>query len=641
MPRGGIGGLVQWRGAPPPAAAGAGLLEPIRHRGLAGVIFEARGPAAMGQAVFRSPRRLEERATSPWGRCGELAVAADARLFNGPALGRRLDVDGGADRPAVAGLLRAAYRRWGPSFVERLDGEFALAIWDGWRRRLLLARDPFGCRPLFYRVETGRTLFASEPKQILLQPGVTAEPDPLVVGEYLLGRFEELGRTFFRGVRRLRPGHLLLIEAGRGEPRPFWLPQPEEKAAAPDNGLERFRAGLEGAVNRRLLAGQQNAAHLSGGLDSASIVLSAARDTRLTAVSCRFPGLPCDETEYIRQVAAAVPFRHRFVDPLELDPLAGLEEDLWRLDSPFADLQRGQFLALSRAIRDSGARQVLTGLGGDELVLEESYLQDLALRGRWSRLAVEAVRASRFTRDSLGYLLRDALRPVAPPGLRSLYRRLRGRQAWRPPAWAATGFVDEFLAAPEPPPSPHAGLASRTQDTILRNVQHPEVCWALEALECRAAERGYLPSHPFLDRGLVETVLAMPFEERIPRGRWKRLLRDGLADRLPRAVRERRDKTIFDSFDRHLLARHFRPIRERLFAGGEWASQRFVTRRGAAALFASCGASGCADPRQRQELWRVATVELWHRQLERYNRTVQHVDQTTIRNRGAVARVRP
>jgi len=470
-------------------------------------------------------------------------------------------------------------------------------------------------------------------------------PDPLVVGEYLLGRFEELGRTFFRGVRRLRPGHVLLIEGGMGEPRPFWLPQPGDEPAGVGDSLERFRAGLEEAVHRRLAAGEENAAHLSGGLDSASIVLSASRHARsggpearrLTAVSCRFSGLECDETQYIRAVAATIPFAHRFVDALAPDPLEDLEEDLWRLDSPFADLQRGQFLALSDAIRDCGARTVLTGLGGDELVLEESYLQDLAVRGSWGRLALEAVRASRFTRDSLGYLLRDALRPVAPAGLRRLYRRLHSRQEWWPPAWAAPDFVEYFRACPAPPVSPHAGFPSRTQDTILRNVQHPEVCWAIEALECRAAERGYLPSHPFLDRSLVEMVLSLPLTERIPGGRWKRLLRDGLADELPPAVRERREKTVFDSYDRFLVARDWRRIRDRVFGGGEWLSADYVSRHGAEELFERCRVAPGGDARLRHDLWRVATIELWLRQLGRYNRAHEHVGEHSTRWRSSAA----
>ncbi len=622
MPRGGIGGLVRWDGASAAADASAErLLGPIRHRARGGWRWEARGATAIGSA------RLVAAAAAPaaplWSRDGELAVAADARLFNAEALARRL-----APRPrSTSALLGAAYRRWGAEMVEHLDGEFAFALWDGGARRLLLARDPFGARPLFYRLEPRRSVFASEPKQILALPDVAAEPDPLLVGEYLLGRFEELDHTFLAGVRRLRPGHLLVVEGGRGEPRPWWRPAPAAAARTGPGTLAAFRAALAEAVGRRLDPDVPATAHLSGGLDSAAIVLSAARlaaerggaGPPLTIVSCRFPGLDCDETRYIEALARVTPFAHRFVEPLAIDPLAGLEDELWRLDAPFADLARGQFLALSAAVRAAGACTVLTGLGGDEVVMEEGYLQELAVRRRWGRLLLEAAQASRYTRDGLAYLLRDAMRPVAPGWTRRLYRRLRRRRGWRPPAWATPELVAFFAACPEPPPSA-GGQGSRIHDAVLRNVQHPEVCWALEALECRAAEQGYLPSHPFLDRALVELVLSIPFEQRIPRGRWKHLVRGGLADELPAAVRERREKTVFDSFDRLLVAREWRRIRDRLFDGGEWRAAPWVGRRAAEELCERCRPPREPGPQLRHELWRVTTFELWLRQLGRYNR---------------------
>ena len=629
---------MRWDGAPPAPAEGRRLIEPVRHRGRRDSGWRSRDRATLAWMALLTADDRRPARVGPWPAGGGPAVVADARLFNGGELARALGLDAAGGELGVEELLCAAYRRWGAGMAERLDGEFALAVWDPDRDRLLLARDPFGARPLFYRAGPRRTWFASEPKQILTQPGVPVEPEPLVVGEYLFGRFEELERTFFAGVSRLRPGHLVSIEGGRGDQRPFWLPEPADESRRGSESLERFRTALRRAVRRRLLTGAENAAHLSGGLDSASIVVSAtssASSARLTAISCRFPGLECDETDYIREVAAAVPFPHRFVDPMDRDPLAGLEEDLWCLDSPFADLQRGHFLALSDAVDACGARLVLTGLGGDELALEESYLQDLAVRGRWGRLVVEALRAARYTRDGPGYLLRDALRPVVPAGARRLYRALRGRRGWRPPEWAARDLVEFYRSCPSPPPSPHHRFPSRTQDSVLRNVQHPELCWALEALECRAASRGHLPTHPFLDRPLVELVLAIPFTERIPGGRLKRLLRDGPGRELPRRVRERRAKTLFGSFDRFLVARHWRRIRELVLGDGEWRAQRYVSRRGVERLFESLRGAEGGDARQRQDLWRVATLELWLRQLGRYNRAARHAADRPIRERAA------
>ncbi len=622
---GGIGGWVSWEGAPVDPRLGRRMLAPIRHRGPDGLDWEARGTVGLGRARL-ALRRRGERAFPIWSEPGPLGLAADARLFHRAELAAELGLGdaggpgGGPDLPDEA-LILAAYRRWGEELAERLDGDFAFALWDGARRRLLLARSPCGARPLFYRSEPARLLFASEPKQILCLPGVETRPDDLVVGEYLFDKFEEMRRTFFEGIRRLEAGHVAVAAGAAPRPRRYWRPDPGLAPASGAAGghLEVFRRALVRSVAERLETEFPVVAHLSGGLDSSSIVAVAAGLVRdgvpsFETVACRFDGLPCDEGAYIAAVARRSPFPHREVRPLERDSLDGLTEDLWQLDSPYADLQRSQFEAISERAERLGARTALTGVGGDELLQETFYLRDLARRGRFGRLVAEAWRGDRLGAMSTTALLADALKEIVPPAVKKAGKRLLRRQGWRPPDWVAPEFARFFLGCPEPPPPPRGGFPTLTQEYAFRFLHHPRVLWGLEALEARSAYRGIVPQHPFCDRRLAETVLAIPFDCRRPRGRWKRLLRDGLADALPPEVRERKGKAVFDAFSLAVLARHRAALAERVLDGGEWRAAPYVRRAAVERLFARSE----LDLADTLTLWQVSCLELWLRQLVRY-----------------------
>ena len=265
---------------------------------------------------------------------------------------------------------------------------------------------------------------------------------------------------------------------------------------------------------------------------------------------------------------------------------------------------------------------MVTGIGGDEVVHEDRYLRDLAARRQWLELFAESWRAAAYSHNSTAGLLRDALSPLLPRPVRSVLRRLAGRRKWRPPAWATPALVESFLACPEPPAPPRGGFPSQTQQAVLRYVNHPVLCWALEALETRAARLGLNVSHPFLDRQLVEQVLAIPLEARRPGGHWKYLLRESLAGELPAVVRERRRKTHFDSLDSYLMKRYGDGLRERLFSCDRWRAERLISRPVVEALLGRLGGDRPPAAAEARDLWRVACFELWLRGVEGYTDAV-------------------
>ena len=170
-------------------------------------------------------------------------------------------------------MLVHLYEDEGPEFLEHLNGMFALAIWDAKRRQLLLARDRLGKKPLVYRHEPGRLLFASELKSLLEVPGVPREIDPQALDEYLTYQYVPHPRTIFRGIAKLPPGHYAVWRDGRLDVRPYWQPDFNVEDDRPaEEYADELRELLTSAVEMRLQSEVPLGAFLSGGIDSTIIV---------------------------------------------------------------------------------------------------------------------------------------------------------------------------------------------------------------------------------------------------------------------------------------------------------------------------------------------------------------------------------
>lgn len=625
----GVAGIIRWDEQPVESALMRYTIEVIRHRGPDGLMWETKAHLGLGHALL-ALQKTELQHTQPvWLPDKSCAIVADARLYNREDILNRLgDVSWSQSTPSDAALILAAYERWGQGLLDILDGDFAFAIWDGRRRRVFAARDPFGVKPFFWGWDRRKFFFGSEPKQLLAIPGVPIEPDDMIVGEYLFHRFEELERTFFHGIYRLKPSHFLIATPEGVIQHRYWNPDPEKEIhyAHRQDYFDHFRELLKDAVAKRLQTDFPVGAQLSGGLDSSSIVVMAAEIYHNGAgnlphfgtISATYPGLPCDESEYIQAVANLAPFRSHTFCPLSEPLTEGLFDELWQIDSAFADLQRGTFNQCARILSHLAAKTLLTGLGGDELVHEEYYLRDLALRKQFILLLRESWIASKTSWNSFARLSFDALKPVVPAPMKRLYRLFRGRK-WQPPDWANPEFAEFFAQCPEPLPLPRMGFKSLTQEGAFRFLNFPSVCWALDAMECKGSYNGFEVRHPFFDRPLAEFVLAIPFEERISRGQWKYLLRRSLSSHLPAEVLHRKRKTMFDSYNNYTMSQWISQLRRMLFTSEQWVSGCYVVKEKAAHLFGAVSSPKDLTSPLTAALWRIATLELWLRQLSRYN----------------------
>jgi asparagine synthase (glutamine-hydrolysing) len=260
-----------------------------------------------------------------------------------------------------------AWEEYGDACVTRLRGMFAFALWDARARRLLLARDRVGKKPLYYAHDGERLLFGSELKALLADPSVKRDLALEAIDDYLAFGAVPAPRTVYRGIAQVPPGHYLVWENGRVTVTEYWdlvfQPGPERREA---DYLEELESVLDEAVRLRMVADVPLGAFLSGGVDSSAIVASMARQTSrpVQTTTVMFNERAFDEAAHARAVATALGTDHRevLVEPRAADVLPKL---VWHLDEPFADSSALPTYYVSQAARQR-VTVALSGDGGDE-----------------------------------------------------------------------------------------------------------------------------------------------------------------------------------------------------------------------------------------------------------------------------------
>jgi len=372
----GIAGIYNLADKPVPAEQVRGMCDLIRHRGPDDSGMWIDGPVGLGH------RRLSIIDLSPRGRNPmpnedeTLWIIFNGEIYNYRELRPGLKKRGHVFRSETdTEVILHLYEEQGPGCLAHLNGMFAFALWDGRERRLLLARDRFGVKPLYYTLLGNKLAFASEVKAFLALPEFTARPDPCALAEHFTFQNTFGERTFFQGVKLLPAGHYLTCQDGRLETRQYW-----DLRFQPDSGLslQEWAAGLrerfEAAVTRQLMSDVPLGTFLSGGMDTGSISAVAARSIPgLHTFTCGF-NLPenasdleqyFDEREESRQLARYLHTNHH---ELELGPQAMapvLPAVVWHLDEPRVGISY-QVYYTAELIRRY-VTVVLSGVGGDEL----------------------------------------------------------------------------------------------------------------------------------------------------------------------------------------------------------------------------------------------------------------------------------
>ncbi len=550
-----------------------------------------------------------------------LAITFDGRLDNRAAL---LSDLGGTPATSCsdASLALAAYREWGTACPARLEGDFVFAIWDRQSRRMFCARDRIGIKPFYYYADASRFLWGSEIGQVLAA-GVAPEPNEGMVAEYLAHAISSQSETLYRGIMRLPPAHAMTVTAHRIDIQPYWRLELSTGIdhATDQEYAEHFRSIFDGAVSQRLRARSTVGAYLSGGLDSSSVVgTAAALGARPQTFSLVYPHTPsADESSYIDAVVAKWGLRgHKVtagpIDRARCHGRVRARRDV--LDLP-AD-HEGE--TLSFAMRDRGMRVMLTGVGGDYGLTGSVYRYADLLRSWDFGALLEQIKVDRRTAGgdwSASYLFAFGLRPLIPQPWRTAVRPLARRLGWvpAPPGWIPEAFARRVsLADRVRPPVPESGGGDFSRRDILSTFRSGWASRLLETAERAAAEFGIDERHPFFDRRVVEFVLALPDTQRRLGQTTKYVLRGAMGDRLPPCVRDRVDKADFSP----VVPRAIEAIGGREFfedltiARLGWVDQSCVIEmyRRANRLLAAADPDYCI-PMFR--LWMIAGVELWYR----------------------------
>ncbi len=429
--------------------------------------------------------------------------------------------------------------------ARRLDGMFALAVWDAGRGRLILARDRVGKKPLYYcRPRRGALVFGSEIKAVLAHPDVARELEPRAIPAYLTFGYVPTPYTFYAGVRSLPPGHVLVLDAGR-EPvvAPYWeapLPRRPDRVggASGADAARRVRATLERAVRRRLVSDVPLGAFLSGGIDSSAIVGIMARSSErpVDTFTIGFDDRDgFDERPFARIVARAHRTAHheQVVSP---DVVELVERLVWHHDQPFGDSSAVPTFLLAELTRGH-VTVALSGDGGDELFAGyERFAAALALGplGRVPRPAARALARALARRG--GRLGRFA--DVAGEGMPAAYRSwlsyvrepLRARLLAEPDRWALEDYERVWASS----------AGARPLDRLLNlNLRTYLVDDLLVKADRMSMAHGLEVRSPFLDTELIDLALRIKPSAKIRGPQLKHVLRRAVADLLPAEILRR------------------------------------------------------------------------------------------------------
>jgi len=462
-------------------------------------------------------------------------------------------------------VLLAAWATWGRSALARLVGMFAFAVLDVHERRLVLARDFFGIKPLYYHASAHGLAFASEIRAVLDVAALPARANQQSLYDYLrFGLTDHQPETMFAGVRQLPAAHVLSIDVDRpqgAEPDRFWdLDLDARSDLSPDAAAERLRGMFLDSVRLHLRSDVPVGTALSGGIDSSSIVMAMRHleGPALDLHSVSFlPGDPeIDETRWVEAVALASGARLHRTRP---DP-AELVHDLERLidiqEEPFGSTSIYAQHRVFRLAREVGIRVMLDGQGADELFAGyRTYLSvRLTALVRQGRLRA-ATRLVRSARGLPGVTTQDLLRSAGyhalPPALHRLARALAGREL--DPRWLAEEWLDR-AGVVRASPIPRARRRDALREMLARTLTMSSLPMLLRYEDRNSMAYSIESRVPFLTPALAEFVLSLPEEYLIDGdGTSKAILRRAMRGLVPDVVLDRRDKIGFATPERRWL----------------------------------------------------------------------------------------
>jgi asparagine synthase (glutamine-hydrolysing) len=437
-------------------------------------------------------------------------------------------------------VLLHAWAEWQEEALDRLNGMFAVAIWNSERRELVCARDPFGEKPLFWTHDTDGFMFASEIRPLLEARPELARHRDRAVSDYLgLGLLPPRDESFFVGIRQLPAAHLLSVRDGRVDARPYWSPRRVQRPSDFKGAAQELRQLLLQSIRLRLRSDVPVGTSLSGGVDSSAIVCLAgeiAGDHRRHAFTARFPGFERDEWRYADASAqAAGVLEHHAVEPTASDLLTDLESVVTFQEEPFGSSSIYAQWRVMAAARDAGVTVLLDGQGADELFGGYRGSNGWALRSTGLTGLAQGLLSRRDRRDLVLALGSD----FAPSALVRAHRRRRASP------YAAQSVRAEAAGADAP--SPPTDLKSPVARELFRQSFHTSLPGLLRYADRNSMAHSREVRLPFLDRRVAEFAFSLPPDFIYRDGATKAILREAVRGIVPDLILNRRDKVGYET----------------------------------------------------------------------------------------------
>lgn len=598
----------------------ARMRDVLTHRGPDGEGLWLEGPVGLGHRrlaiidVAGGAQPMANEDGSAW-------LVFNGEIYNHATLRAGLEARGHRYRTrSDTETILHLYEERGERCVEDLHGMFSFALWDRKRRRLLLARDRLGIKPLYYAQTGHELLFASEIKAILAAGAIRPALDTSVLPEFLASRFVSGEETFFQGVRKLLPGRTLTWSASDGvRVRRYWrLPdEVQDGSADATEHAEEVRRRLEATVASHLMSDVPVGLFLSGGLDSSTLAGLMARATpqpiRTFAVGLDEPD--ANELAFARLVASRIGARHRDVTVSRREFLDALPTLVWHEDEPIAFPSSVLLYFVSRLARDD-VKVVLTGEGADELFLGYNWYRVTAWNERLGR-PYRAL-APRRARAAVQELVRRLPWPLRRYASRSFLALDGGPRshcenfATFPDALRRSLLVDPGQGGSDPHEHWLRANGEGSGSTLERMSRADLQTFVVELLmkQDQMSMAASIESRvPFLDHSLVEHVTAMPARFRLRSIRTKAVLRDAARDLVPPEVLARRKMGFPVPVGRWLQGPSW-PLVQRLVLGDR-ALERGLFRPDALRRLGGEHRAGVA--RHGDRLWLLVNLEIWHR----------------------------
>ncbi|MFT3668905.1 MAG: asparagine synthase (glutamine-hydrolyzing) [Pseudoxanthomonas sp.] len=542
------------------------MIHPLAHRGPDGFGFHAAPSIGLaharlsiidlstGDQPIHNPRR------TVW-------TVFNGEIFNFVELRQMLEAKGHqfythSDTEVIVHL----YDRYGEDFVQHLNGQFAIALWDSERQRLVLARDRAGIRPLYYTRQRGRLWFASEVKSLLAVLPECAHLESQALLQTLTYWAPVDPETLYQGVQSLPPGHVLTVERdGRQHMRRYWdwtFPDAQDTSPARypltlEQATAELRELLVDAVRLQLRADVPVGAYLSGGLDSSGIValIRGFTDTPVRTFSVAFEDGEFDESEYQQAMVRHLGTEHTTLTCTRRDIGEALPRLIRHTETPVLRTAPVPLMLLAGSVRRHGYKVVLTGEGADEVFGGYDLFKEAKIRRFWARQPGSRMRP-RLLEKLYGYLPNS---PVSNPAFAQSFFGQGMEHLHRPifahvPRWTTSQRALAFLSPELRATATHWDPLEAYEQTLPPDMARWNDLARDQYVEAKSLLAGYLLSSqgdrvamansiegrfPYLDHRLIEFANRLPPSFKIRGMTEKYLLRRALADLLPPDIAQR------------------------------------------------------------------------------------------------------